>query len=709
MTADEQNARVFKLHQHRPRPPVHGTAALDPRDAADDSLPLVVDGAAIPQDGPPPADPGAEPRRLETLRLGYRWARSRKRARGRVHQEPLTADQLAALDRARFKRARRYAAMRRTAYSQVRRTGRGGVVLVRGTVRGVAHFVWQPELGALYRAMDDSNARARNMAELYRSRLVRTGLLLGGAGGVWLAAPWLADWAAGGEDGRPLWQWLLVAAVLTGGAWVCGRIAEAEEQQQALDDQLPPGLVAGMGSRAVETNFRLAFEALKIEGQVQVAHVGGNWGWIVTTDILSDFGRAELDRLARRLDTPRGGLLVSSPRESSRARVFTVVLADLLASGQAAVRHPDLPLSVPRVLAKRFDGGELAIPLAGLHIAVFGRTGSGKSTVLKGFIDAFASARAVIGAIDMTGGFDLRAWEAVFDPRLCAFGDDAAATMLVLERVKAIAMSRKERTPAGSKWVSTRQDPPIRLVIDEYGVVAANSALRELVNWIILYGRNVDCHLLFGSHRKVADIMGDGTVGSQVQCKVYLAMDADDVRTLPKAVRDQGVAPERLVPANAEQVNDASKGYVVGLQDPAPLVRFNSYEAGEDRRRADAYAQAGLGQLSAADVEAMIALQNAQQDVPELLKCVQAAITHVSFDGRKPAKATTEEIVSYLQVKGHRDITVQNLTARMRQEFGPAFPEGRRQDTNLHGRNQKGWYLEDLNNALDVLAELRRR
>lgn len=711
MTADEQHARVFNLHHHRPRTSTHGTSALDPRGDADDSLPLVVDAAATPQADPPPVGPGAEPPRLQTRRLGYRWVRPRKRARGRTHQGPPTPDELATRDRARSKRARRYAAMRRTAYSVVRRTGRGGVVIVRGTARGIGHFAWQPELGALYRAMDDTNAKARNMADLYRGRLVRIGLLLGGAGGVWLAwpllGPWLDDRVLGGENGRPLWQWLLAVAVLAGGAWVFGRIAEAEEQQ-AADDQLPPGLTAGMGSRAVETNFRLAFEALKIEGQVQVAHIGGNWGWIVTTDILSDFGRTELDRLARRLDTPRGGLLVSSPRDSSRARVFTVVLADLLSSGQAAVQHPHLPLSVPRVLARRFDGGELGVPLAGLHIAVFGRTGSGKSTVLKGFIDAFASARAVIGAIDMTGGFDLRAWEQVFDPRLCAFGDDVTATLIVLERIKAIAMSRKQRTPAGAKWASTEQDPPIRIVIDEYGVVAANSALRELLNWIILYGRNVDCHLLIASHRKVADIMGDGTVGSQVQCKVYLAMDADDVRTLPKAVRDQGVAPERLIPANADQVNDASKGYVVGLQDPAPLVRFNSYEVGEDRRRAAAYAKAGLGQLSAADVEAMVQAENARQDVPELLTFMEQAITSLS-NGRTPPRATTEEIVGYLNRHGFPNLTVQNLTAQVREALGPAFPEQRRQDTNLHGRNQKGWYLEDLKTAIGLLTEMRKR
>jgi len=315
----------------------------------------------------------------------------------------------------------------------------------------------------------------------------------------------------------------------------------------------------------------------------------------------------------------------------------------------------------------------------------------------------------VIGAIDMTGGFDLRAWERVFDPRLCAFGDDIATTSQVLKRIKAIAMSRKVRTPAGAKWVSTEQDPPIRIVIDEYGVVAANPALREDLNWIILYGRNVDVHLLIASHRKVADIMGDGTVGSQVQVKVYLAMDAEDVRTVAKTVRDQGVAPERLVPANGDEVNDASKGYIVGVQDPAPLVRFNSYSPGEDQRRAAAYAAAGLGQLSAADVEAMIALQNAQMGKPDLLRFMEEAITKASNDGRKPAKATSEEIVGYLNNSGFTDVTVHNLTARVRDKLGAAYPENRRTDTNLHGRNQKGWFLDDLQGALDVLAELRKR
>lgn len=595
--------------------------------------------------------------------------------------------------------------MRRTSWSVVRRTGRGAYVIVRGTARGAGHFAWQPELGALYRGMDDTNARARMIGELYRSRTVRIGLILGATGGVWLAWPWVSAWAADGIEGRPAWQWLLATAVLAGACWGFGRVAEATEQQ-GQDDELPPGLTGGMSAQSVVATFQRSFEALKIQGRVLGAHIGGNWGWRVTTDILSDFGRGELDRLARQLDTPRGGLLVSSPRESSRSRVFTVVTSDLLSSGQAAVEHPRVPLSVPRVLARRFDGGNLELLLSGLHIAVFGRTGSGKSTALKGFIDAFASAGAVIGAIDMTGGYDLRAWEDVFDPMLCAFGDDITYTMTVLERVKAIALCRKARTAAGAKWVSTEQDPPVRIVIDEYGVVAANTALRELVNWVLLYGRNVDVHLLLASHRKVTDIMGDSTAGSQVGLKVYLAMDADDTRTLPKAVRDQGVAPERLVPANGDEVNDASKGYIVGVQDPAPLVRFNSYGPGEVQRRARAYGRSGL--LSRADTDAMFALEEARRGVPELLTRIGEAITHVSGDGRKPARATSEEIVNYLHGHGFRDVSVANLTARMRAELGAAFPENRRQDTNLHGRNQKGWYLDDLKQAVDMLTELRQ-
>jgi hypothetical protein len=599
--------------------------------------------------------------------------------------------------------------MRRTSWTIVRRCGRGALVMVSGIARGVAHFAWQPELGTLYRAMDNSDLRARNMAELYRSRTIRIGLLLATGSGVWLAWPWVGpfidDQFLGGEQGYPAWLWLLVAVSCAGIAWVWGWTDENQGQGDGQDNELPPGLTGGMGARSVEATFRRAFETLKVDGAVRGAHLGGEWGWRVTADILSDFGRTELDRLARQLDTPRGGLLVSTPSNSSRARVFTVVLMDLLVSGQPAVQHPLVPLSVPRVLARRFDGGDLALPLAGLHIAVFGRTGSGKSSVLIGLILAFASGGAVIGAIDMTGGFDLRACERLFDPRLTAFGDDISAVMLVLERVKAIALSRKARTPAGEKWESTDVEPPIRLVIDEYGTVATNTALRDLVNWIILYGRNVDCFLLIGSHRKVADIMGDGTVSSQVTCKIYLAMDADDTRSIPKPVRDQGVAPERLVPANNEQVNDAGKGYVVGLHDPAPLVRFNTYAAGEAQRHAAAHE---IVELDGADAEAVIDLMHARDGVPELLRRMEQAITDASNDGRKPARAESEEIVAYLRQQGFADVSVHNLTARVRAELGPAFPDNRRQDTNLHGRNRKGWYLDDLQAAIGLLTEMRQ-
>lgn len=704
MTSDEPNARVYRLHHPRTSgPSVMGTAALDPRDDVDEPLPPVVDAAATTQADTPPVGPGDGAQRLETLRTALRRVRTH-RARVRTRREPLTAEELAARDRGRFKRARRYAVMRRTSWSFARRTGRGSLVIARRTATGAAQVLWQPELADMYRAMNNPDERARKLGGLYRGRAIGVGLVLAGGGVLWLTGPWLAHWALGGDEGRPLWQWLLVALVLTGSGWLAGGVAEAELEGQ--DAELPPGLAGGMGTRSVENTFRQAFTALNIKGRVLVAHVGGQWGWHVTTEVLSDFGSTELGRLARHLDTPRGGLLVSSPRESSRARVFTVVMADLLDSGQAPAVHPRVSLSTPRVLARRFDGGDLALPLAGLHVAVFGRTGSAKSTVLSGFIDAFASAGAVIGAIDMTDGYDLRPWMPVFDPRLCAFGDNVVHVTTVLERFQGIALARKARTAAGEKWVSTEADPPMRLVIDEYGTVAGNTALLALVNWLILYGRNVDVFLLLASHRPVSDIMGDGTVGSQVTCKVYLAIDANDARHIPKATRDQGVAPERLVPANDQMVNDAGKGYVVGLQDPAPLVRFADYGPGEAQRRALEYGRSG--ELSAADVEVMVELEDARQDIPELLRRVEQAIIDASADGRNPARATSEEIVTYVRGCGFNDVTVQTLTAQMRKALGPAFPEERKQDMNLHGRNQKGWQLDDLRAALELLAEMRQ-
>lgn len=709
MPADEQHARVYDLHHHRPRPLIHGTAALDPRGDAGDSPPLVVDVAASSQDQSPPAGPGDGVPRLQPWHAVFRRVRPH-RARGRTRRAEPTIDHIVARDRVRTRRARRYAKLRRFGGATLRRTGRGVVVLIRGCARGVGHFLWLPLLGADIRAMTDYNLKARMQSDLYRARVVRIGGGFLVTGVTWLAWPWLGPRLghslAGGEQGWTWWALLLMSAAAAAGLWALGWTHEVEQAEHQADE-LPPGIRAGDSARSVERTFGEAFEALKIEGRVQAAHVGGTWGWIVTTDVLSDLGRTELDRLARRLDAPRGGLLVSSPRESSRARVFRLVLTDLLLPGQAPAVHPDEPLSVPRRLGRRFDGGDLAVVLAGLHIAVFGRTGSGKTSVLAGLMDAYLSAGAVVGAIDMTGGSDTRAWEPALNPALCAFSDDAAAVLRVLQRVKAIALRRKTDTAAGSQWVSTPRRPPIRLVVDEYGVVAANAALLTEVNWLILYGRNVDIHVVVAGHRPVADIMGDGTVGSQVHVKIYCAMAAEDVRGLPKTVRDQGVAPEQLVPSDRVNAHDAGKAYVVGLENPAPLVRFPGYTDGENRRRAEVYAKTSLGQLGGADAEAMFAAENATQGLPDLLRWMREAIVNASDDGRPEPKATSEEIAAYLRSKGV-SVTVANLTATVRSELRAAFPAKRREDTNLHGRNQKGWYLEDLDQALERYTALQR-
>ncbi len=684
--SQETNAQVFDLSARRPPPYVHGSAARD-----------------VELDEPVEAPARERPTTGETPRPARRTDHQPRPRRSYSDAE------LAARDRARVRRADTVAGFQRFAIRHGARAGRGAWIIAVTSLRAPARWVWQPRREEHIDAMTDTNTAARHYETLTRSRARRGAVLVASVGGALLARPLLGpaimDVLTGGQDGHPWWVYPSAGAALLGACWTTGQIVMKFEAP-ADEPVLPRGLHDGMSDASVHATFEHSFERMKVEGRVHSAHrAARGWGWIVTAEIVSNFGAKELDTLARLLDTPRGGLLVSMPRNSSRSRVFRVVAVDLLTHSTPAGRIEIQDLSQPVALAPRFDGDDLVMSLAGVHVLVVGRTGSGKSTALWRLVDAFAAGGAKLGGIDLSDGPDLRACRPVFDPRLSAFGHNVADALAALSNAKELALDRKRRLPDGAKWAATEHDPRVRIVIDEYGLLAEHAVLLELVNWLIKYGRNVGIHLVLANQRFLSSAMGgDTTVWSQVPVKFIMALDGNDAMQLPKGVRESGVAPELLVPANEQHVNDAGKSYVIGLPDTTPpLIRFPTYPDGEILRRSHEYAAAGLAQFGRADTAALDAADEEAAKLPVLVSLTRQAIAAVSGK-REPARASSAEIVEYLQREGVT-VSVATLTAKLRSALGDAYPEDRKVDTNLPGGNFKGWHLDDLERGI---AEYQR-
>lgn len=683
--SQRDDAQVFEF---RPRdgkaPYVHGSAAWD--EDVDEPV------HAAPVDEPVPRQRAGRPRR----RLVYRVRPTRQ----------LTDTELVDRDRARARRADAVERVSRFTVRHGARAGRGAWIVGRATAQAPWRWVWQPKREAHIDAMDDANAAATKYEQLTRSRMQRGAVLIAATGTGMLARPLLGPAVMDVLTG-PWWTYPVGAGLGVAACWAFGGRRDVEHEGQDDGPELPRGLYEGQSDRSVEESTREAFAHMRVHGRVLSARrAPGGWGWIISAEIISDFGAKELDALARLLDTPRGGLLVSMPRQSTRMRVFRVVAVDLLDANRPATRITIDSLSQPVALAPKFDGDELELSLAGVHVLVIGRTGSGKSTALWRLVDAYAAGGAKLGGIDLSDGPDLRACRAVFDPALSAFGDNVAAAMTVLEKYKAIALDRKRRLPDGQGWQATEDDPHLRLVIDEYGLVAEHPLLLELCNWLIKYGRNVGVFLVLANQRFLGASMGnDTTVWSQVQVKILMAQDGNDAKQLPKSTRELGVAPELFVPANDRDANDAGKAYVVGLHDTPPLVRFGIYGGGEILRRCREYAAAGLAQFGPADTAVLAALEVQAAQLPRLVSLTRDAIVDAS-DKRDPARASTAEIVEYLQRKAGFAVSVATLTGQLRKELGEAYPDDRRQDTNLPGGNFKGWHLDDLDRGIARYHEL---
>ncbi|ONF73942.1 hypothetical protein [Amycolatopsis keratiniphila] len=637
---------------------------------------------------------------MEVVPAPRRFQRPRRRAPLAVNGQINGAELVRRADR---REARRRQARTAGGWLRVRLwwTVRG----LGATVRAVYRIVWQPDMPELIRGMKETDpAKARAARKELRRERARAvaGLCLVGAASYGAVEFWGDDLV----EALPWWSYPAAAAVVVPLLAIAGRVEQEETEEEVQTAEMPAGLELSSSDSGVKATLKEAFADLKLRAKVHdVQRDPAGWGWTVVVAVLEKITEGKLEDLERFLNTPVGGLVLSPENRAARVRTLRIVMADLLATPSAAPRRPPLSLSVrqPVELATRFDGGRLALALFARHILLIGRTRSGKSNALHDILDALTAAGdVVVDGLDLSAGPDVRTWEPVL--RKYVGGQDYVAAERLLTDAKTLIEDRTAQLGARD-WNPETDGPAHAVVIDEYGLVAAIPRLRLLVEYVVTYGAKAGVFAILANQRKVKEMMGSALIGSQVHIKIYLGMSDEDAEALPKSLREQGVRPQHFRQAADNDPGDAGKAFVLGVEPLPVLVRFDRTTREEAAQRA-AERAATRPQLRERDQQ--ILRRNETEGVPALLLATREAVLSASSAaGREQARASGEEIVRYLGERGHA-VDKNGLTRALREASGGLIAKSR--DTNLApGSNPKGFYLEDLDNAIRALQERARQ
>ncbi|RSM68947.1 hypothetical protein DL991_40955 [Amycolatopsis sp. WAC 01375] len=569
------------------------------------------------------------------------------------------------------------------------------------TGRALWQVLWDPQREAYISAMlDHSNPDGAHRARLKLRRDRRNSVVL---------LLILSSFTYFGVDhwGRELWAKVPWWSVVVTGALVLpilaliGRPVPEPHDTDRPAEAMPQSLSLGDSARGVATTLSDAFTSSKIRVDVNEAGVKaepGGWGWTVTLQVLDNITEAKLDALERHLNTPTGGLVFARVPEAARVMVVRIVMRDLLATPVDSPERAWGSVRDPVELATRYDGGRLALELFARHTLIIGRTGSGKSGVLHDFLDALTSRHDVdIVAIDLSDGPDLKSWKMAV--RRSAFGPNVENAERILQN--AVDLIRHNTARLGARNFDPVTDGPGHVVvIDEYGMVAEIDALRILVEYIVTYGAKAGVWVILANQRAVNDMMGTSRLGSQVHLKVYLGMSAEDAQGLPKHLRELGVRPHLFRQATRTHANDAGKGFVVDAETTPVLVRFDRTDRLIAVRRASE--RAPMRPEPSQQYLDVVAREESQ-GVPELLSAVRSTVLEIaSREGRRPARASGEEIVRGLRRRGIV-IDKLKLVGELRKATRGAIVHSR--DTNIGpGNNPKGFYLDDLDRGIEQLS-----
>lgn len=369
-------------------------------------------------------------------------------------------------------------------------------------------------------------------------------------------------------------------------------------------------------------------EAVGLAGSRVLSAVVDLWGWRARLSLRA--GQTVADVIAHvpaiesGLGTRPGAVRVE-PDPAHAGRVLMRVLA---ADPHAeSIRWPGVSvrtITQPLTLGVFEDAEPVRVSLLRRHGLLGGIAGSGKSGVLNVIAANLAAcADAVLWAIDLKGGMELRPWASCLD-RLATTPSEAAR---MLRDAVAIVETRA-RAMAGAEsrvWEPSPQHPALVIIVDEYAELAEHAPTAvECADSVARRGRAVAVTLLAATQRPTQQAMGRGAVRSQMDVRVCLRVrERRDV----ELILGQGM----LAAGWTAHTLDAPGKFLLSSEGHDRPRRARAYLVTDEDVRAEATRWApirpALDELSAA---ALSAAHDAAEDDPG--EVVDAEIVDDSTD-----------------------------------------------------------------------------
>lgn len=370
-----------------------------------------------------------------------------------------------------------------------------------------------------------------------------------------------------------------------------------------------------------------------------------------------------------------------------------------------------LPLSqdvaTPGDLGLGWNAQRLLLPFLRTNMIIVGGPGSGKSSAGWAMVDYLTAARnARVSVIDITNGPFGEAWGDV----LYRYATTEAEAIDLLKeaidrakrRTKAIA-GRSRPTADGRPVVGSENwnpnvdgGPQHTIFVDEVPTAVTNTTLRELWSEHMRIGRKAAENSIGMTQASDGDTIKLTAFRKFPSVKIMLACSREDVIGLMGGgMLKAGWRPDRLIPAEGDEPNDAGKGYVHGGQYNSPTPwRFPRLELEDIWARAVERLAAGLplfeGQNAPGTVD-----EDPAVEVPELLAAVEAVFRMVGT----PEVIASEELLAALTAKGYK---IANTTALAKRLGEWIAPRGRIDSPD--GKRPRGYRWDDVRDAIEGLG-----
>ncbi|GAA4866098.1 hypothetical protein [Kitasatospora terrestris] len=323
------------------------------------------------------------------------------------------------------------------------------------------------------------------------------------------------------------------------------------------------------------------------------------WGWTSKVRI-SEGTPAAIIKAAPDLETLldlETGRFIPTPTRRRAVIDLKVAVEDPFAFVPGPPRRAPLSMSIKdkAVLGYAMDGRPLEMSLYGQQGAIVAGSGGGKSANIRTFAEYLTACRdTVVVALDPSG------------VGLGPLGGAAALTLSSKEEIEVflrgmhkVSLGRPAllgRLGMGTEWKPSPERPALIAIGDEWPQVTDGA--KESGVGIQLTGRKVCVQLLIASQFATTDYIGSAIISNLALQVLGPCRQADVTQTFGGGAIDEGWLPHRLVPKQADELNDVGKFYLRGGGYGEPVIwKGNWYDDETCEELAAERAQAGIPQL----------------------------------------------------------------------------------------------------------------